>query len=94
MANRLEKTVHKTISIPESLAGEMDHYPEINWSGLATSTFRKRIEAEKILSRFSEPGITQEEIARRIKELEASTRDNKYKIRTKRSIRPAASTHR
>jgi hypothetical protein len=93
MANRLEKTVHKTISIPESLAAEMDRYPEINWSGLAAKSFRKRIEAEKILSKFSEPGITEEEMAQRIKALEEATKDSRSK--TKHSVRSAAApTHR
>jgi len=72
MANRQEKTVHRTISVAKSLATEMDRYPEINWSGVASRAFRKQIEAQKVLSKFEEPGITEEEIMSRIRKLERS----------------------
>ncbi len=60
-----EKTVHFTITIPESLKGRMGDFPEINWSGVATRAFRKQIEAQIIVRQFAEKGISDEEAINR-----------------------------
>ncbi len=59
------ETVHFTITIPKSLKAQMNEFPEINWSGLATRTFRKQIEAQIIIRQFAEKGISDEEAIKR-----------------------------
>ncbi len=54
-----------TITVPASLKREMDKHVQINWSAVATNGFQKRVEAEKILERFVETGISEEEAIRR-----------------------------
>jgi hypothetical protein len=80
-----EGTVHKTITVPKSLAEEMDKFTEINWSGTAVRAFRKQIEAQKVLSQFEEPGITEEEIGRRIRNLERALARSRRKRTAKGS---------
>lgn len=57
--------VHMTITVPVSLKREMDKHDQINWSAVATKGFQKRIEAEKILEKFVETGVSEEESIRR-----------------------------
>ncbi len=59
------RMVHMTITVPASLKREMDKHDQINWSAVATKGFQKRVEAEKILERFVETGISEEEAIRR-----------------------------
>ncbi len=63
--NTKEETVHFTITIPKSLKVRMNDFPEINWSGLATMAFRKQIEAQTIIRRFAEKGISDEDAINR-----------------------------
>jgi hypothetical protein len=60
-----EPTTHMTITVPVALKREMEKHVEINWSRTATKAFEKRLEAEKVLGVFAEPGITEEEAIER-----------------------------
>lgn len=59
------RMVHMTITVPASLKREMDRHNQINWSAVATKGFQRRIEAEKILEKFAETGISEEEAIHR-----------------------------
>jgi predicted dinucleotide-binding enzyme len=58
-------TTHMTITVPVELKREMEEHGEINWSRTATKAFEKRLEAEKVLGAFAEPGISEEEAIQR-----------------------------
>ena len=60
-----EATTHMTITVPMKLKREMEKHGEINWSRTATKAFEKRLESEKVLGAFAEPGISEEEAIRR-----------------------------
>jgi post-segregation antitoxin (ccd killing protein) len=60
-----EKATHMTITVPEDLKRQMVKLPEINWSRVASKAFQRRLEAEKALGLFAEPGITEEEAIQR-----------------------------
>lgn len=60
-----KKSTHMTITVPIDLKHEMSQLPEINWSRVASVAFQKRIEAERFLGQFAEPGITEEEAIKR-----------------------------
>jgi hypothetical protein len=60
-----EATTHMTITVPVVLKREMVKHGEINWSRTATKAFEKRLEAEKVLGVFAEPGISEEEAIER-----------------------------
>ena len=56
---------HMSISVRAELKREMAKHPEINWSRTASKAFETRLEAEKLLEAFAEPGISEEEAIRR-----------------------------
>ena len=58
--------LHFNITLPEELLAEMKKHPEVNWSKVAAWAFERRFQAEKILRQLEEPGITDEEAARRV----------------------------
>jgi hypothetical protein len=60
-----EATAHMTITVPVRLKREMERHGEINWSRTATKAFERRLEAEKMLGAFAEPGISEEEAIQR-----------------------------
>jgi post-segregation antitoxin (ccd killing protein) len=72
-----EAMTHMTITVPVELKREMEKRPEINWSRTATKAFEKRIEAEKTLEAFAEPGITEDEAIARGVNLRHKLLDNK-----------------
>jgi post-segregation antitoxin (ccd killing protein) len=61
-----KKMVHFNITIPEELYARMKEHPEVNWSRVAARAFEKHFRAEEILRLLEEPGITDEEAARRV----------------------------
>jgi post-segregation antitoxin (ccd killing protein) len=66
LAEERKKMVHFNITLPEELLIEMRKHPEVNWSRVATKAFEKHLQAEKLLRELEEPGITDEEAARRV----------------------------
>ncbi len=54
-----------SISVPAALKKELKKHPETNWSRVATKAFERQLQAEKLLERFAEPGLSDEEILRR-----------------------------
>jgi hypothetical protein len=62
---RKEATVHMTISIPRALKDQMEGHRQINWSVVASAAFQRRLKVEEVLSKFEEPGISEEEAIKR-----------------------------
>ena len=60
-----ETTTHMTITVPVKLKREMEKHHEINWSRIATKSFERRLEAEKVLGAFTEPDISEDEAIER-----------------------------
>lgn len=60
-----EESTHMTITVPVALKREMETRSEINWSRVAAKAFQRRIEAERVLQRFAEPDVTEEEAIER-----------------------------
>jgi hypothetical protein len=58
-------SVHFTISIPGSLKVQMGEFPEINWSGVAARAFLQQIQAQTVVRKFAERGISDEEAIER-----------------------------
>ena len=47
------KMVSLTLSIPEELKKKMDEFPEMNWSEVARTAIKKRVEMLKTLKEFT-----------------------------------------
>jgi hypothetical protein len=58
---RKEKTEHMNISVPLSLKRRMEKHPEINWSGVASKTFERQLQAQDVLDQLAEKGVSEEE---------------------------------
>jgi hypothetical protein len=52
-----------TLAIPDKLKGEMNEFPEMNWSEAARQAFARRIRDLKILREFSKDSTLTEEDA-------------------------------
>jgi len=66
LAEGRKRMLHFNITLPEELLAEMKKHPEVNWSRVAARAFERRFHAEKILQQLEEPGITDEEAARKV----------------------------
>lgn len=62
---RKEKTEHMNISVPLSLKRRMEKHPEINWSGVASKTFERQLQAQDVLDQLAEKGVSEEEAVER-----------------------------
>ncbi|MEM3684064.1 MAG: hypothetical protein QXX17_07315 [Conexivisphaerales archaeon] len=66
LAEEKKRKVHFNVTIPEELLSEMKKHPEVNWSRVAARAFERHIWAENLLKDIEEPGITDEEAAKRV----------------------------
>ncbi|MEM0118102.1 MAG: hypothetical protein QXV32_06615 [Conexivisphaerales archaeon] len=80
LAEEKKRMVHFNITIPEELLSEMKKHPEVNWSRVAARAFERHIWAETLLKDIEEPGITDEEAAKRVIE-------TRRKMRTKEVLK-------
>jgi len=58
--------VNITLSIPDELKKEMEKFPEINWSEIARTAIKKRIEILRFFKEFAKDSTLTEEDAIRI----------------------------
>jgi post-segregation antitoxin (ccd killing protein) len=61
-----KKMVHFNITLPKELLSEMKKHPEVNWSRVAAKAFERHLWAERMLEQLEEPGISDEEAAKRV----------------------------
>jgi len=61
-----KKMVHFNITLPEELLSEMKKHQEVNWSRVAAKAFERHLWAERMLEQLEEPGISDEEAAKRV----------------------------
>jgi post-segregation antitoxin (ccd killing protein) len=61
-----KKMVHFNITLPKELLSEMKKHQEVNWSRVAAKAFERHLWAERMLEQLEEPGISDEEAAKRV----------------------------
>ena len=63
-----KKMIHFNITLPAELVAEMKKHPEVNWSRVAAKAFERHLWTWRVLEQLEEPGISDEEAAKRVLE--------------------------
>jgi hypothetical protein len=76
-----------TLAIPQDLKDKMDGFPELNWSEVARSAFKKKIELLEILNDFAKDSTLTEKDALELGAKVSKGLVKRYKLNESRSRR-------